>query len=324
MAQVAANDNNQAPAEKLPDYERIWRQIRDESDDICATIDAMKDRTFFEGSSYKKRMGLEREDPGKQQFRSLQTAVRGLKKEAERMYKSKRPKQKREPKEGGNSTHGFNRLVITSPALAEFMRLADWNVSSQIRRDCGIVTHGIITRWICNYVALMNLRNPSKTATFKADAALKKLFDYKDGWKLKNVDPEAISYTDLQKLIALHMATAPAQNFDLRSDEDYRKQLVDDESAAPNSLGVVSKTIHTLRGAREDIYKDILKYNRFYKQAQKDEALKGTLAPLYKKTLEDLVASYAAKTDEMVKVCDENGIPYSQDITVKLVTALDE
>ena len=224
--------------EELPEYEKQYLILKSTTVDLKATIESYSKRLFGSAANYKAKMELADDAPGKNAFRTISARVTALQKMIEKLFKQQSPKVK---KEAGTTKHtGFNRIVLASPAMTAFMKLADWGVLSEVNPEMAVVTHGLITRYISNYVILNNLKDPKNKSVWAADDVLLKLFTPQ--WEGEQVNPKAVRYTDVQKLIKHHMTKVPDGGHEIRNADTYRAKL-DDEG----EFGGATKQVLELR-----------------------------------------------------------------------------
>jgi hypothetical protein len=312
-----ANNNNAAPPAVKPeeeeidesDLDKIWGELSGSFDDIIETLDGMGKRTFFDASNYKARQKLSKEDPGKKEFRAVITSMRKLKKAAEKKYKSQRPTKPRATSDK-TKTAGFNRLVKLSPQLTKFMNCTDWGLVSEVDPTRGVTSHGHVTRYLANYVELMHCHNKGESSSWKANAVLLELF--KDEWERTGVNPNAVKYTDVQKLLKYHMETIKEGAHERRNETEYRKKLSDETG----EYGKPSKDILDHRKKLRELAAKIKKQNENLVSCRSRRQSQAIT-----KTYEDALRASLKEFDETAvqvrAICQKNNFPMSPDYPVR-------
>lgn len=295
----------------VPKYEELWNDINSRTEELLNTMASFSDRTFFDAANYKARQNLEKTDYGKREFRNVGTAVRKVRTEMKRKFNEIKPREPQERKSTGKT--GFNRLVLVDEDIRGFMKLSDWGLIGEADPDrVGVCTHAIVTRVFSNYVSTMQLLNPLKTSTWKADDRLRKIFA-KD-WEELGINPDSVKYTELQKLIARHITTVKKGMAEHRKEADYRKKLDDD-----GEYGKATMEVRDLRQSIDELAKAIRKHNDFLITCR-EEAPK--LAPAYEKALKELVAQFDTKATEIKKKCAEYDFPIADNYPTRPKTVL--
>ena len=310
---MAEAQNAPAPEEQeeIEEHEKVWGGILGTIDKLLEGMESFSQRTFYEASNYKTRQKLEKTDPGKQDFRKVGTHVRKLRDGMKRQYNHVKPRDTQPRKSNGKT--GFNRLVLVDAKMRKFMKLNDWGLVGEVEPDrVGVCTHAIVTRVISNYVACMKLLNPLNTSTWAADDALKELFS--EDWEECGVNPKAVKYTELQKLIARHIQTVKEGMAEHRSEEDYRKKLNDD-----GEYGKATREIRDLRSEIADLSTDIIKHNDYLKTCRVGCT---DLVPRYEKALRDLIAQFEEKAKTIKAKCSEYDFPISPEFPTQPRTVL--
>lgn len=318
-AAPANNDNNVVPEQEedeVTNHEKVHLEFQSSIASIRAQLDSFSARTFFEAGNYKSKQGLEKTDPGKADFRSLGTKIGKLGKLGDRAFKSVKPTAKRATTEK-SKTSGFNRLVITSEALCNFLNCKDWGLTSEIEPNKGVMTHGAITRWFANYIALNGCRNTEKDrkATWKADAKLLELF--KDQWGPENVNPQAVKYVEIQKLLKHHITTAPKTGYENRNEAQYRSKL-DDEG----EFGKATLTVLALKNTIDDLATTIRKQSEHLATVRSRQS-----SPAMIKGFEDelriSLTAFDKAGKEIRELAGKNNFPISPMFPVRPATPLD-
>ncbi len=310
-AQVAAHEDDEVAV-----HEKVHAEYQACISSIRATIESFSARTFFEAGNYKAKQGLEKTDPGKADFRGLGTKVGKLGKLGDRAYKSVKPAAKRSTTEK-SKTSGFNRLVITSEALCDFMNCKDWGLTSEIEPKKGVMTHGAVTRWFAIYIALNDCRNTEKDkkATWKANPALQALF--KDQWAPENVNPNAVKYVEIQKLLKHHITTAAKGGYENRNEAQYRVKL-DDEG----EFGKATLTVLALKNNIDALATQIRKQSEHLATVRARQS-----SPAMIKGFEDelriSLAAFEKAGTEIRGLCGKNNFPIGASFPARPSTPLD-
>ena len=309
-------------AENKSTLDKDWADFNSTCKDLIARSEDFSKRLFQEAGNYKSKQGLQKDEPGKQDFRSLGTGIRRLQKHGEKAYKKSKPAAKRKQSEKAKSS-GFNRIVITSEKMAVFLCCSDWDLSSAVTPNRGVVTHGYVTRYFNNYLALNGCRNPKppktegkkEKATWHADERLKALFA--DEWEKEGVDPMKAKYVDLQKLLKHHMVTAAADSHEKRNEERYRKVLNDD-----GKLGKATKDVLTLRNELDKLATKTLSQSKTLATAR-SRPTHASLVPGYTAELQGSVARYNELGQQIRSICQTNNFQIIANYPPPLSTALD-
>lgn len=297
--------------EKLADYQKTWNAIEDLSNDILERINSFSKRTFNDASNYKARQNLEKTDPGKKEIKHLSAQVRSMVNGMKIQYTHLKPREAPIRKPGAN---GFNRLVLLDNPFRTFMKSADWGLVGVADPDrVGVCTHALATRVIANYIACMMLNDPLKTSVWKADDNLKALFA--GDWQELGINPNAVRYTDLQKLVARHITTAEKHTAEKRIEAEYRKKL-DDEG----EFGKATAEIRDLRKKIHDLGLDISKRNTHLDTCRKQCP---PLVPAYERVLRERIAEFDAAAAEIQRKCRENDFAIHPSYPVRPRTLLD-
>ncbi len=281
----------------VPEYEKQNVVLSSTIADIIALVESFSKRLFTSASNYKQKMELDSDAPGKKEFRQFNSQVRKLLKHTTKLYKQQKPKAK---KDTSSSKHtGFNRIVHASAKMTKFMLLGDWALLSEVNPELGVVTHGLITRYISNYVITNSLHNKEKTSTWVADPALLELF--KDEWVKEGVDPKNVKYTDVQKLIKHHMSSVPDKARDDRHESEYRKKLDDD-----GEFGGATKKILEHRKELDTLAILITKRNKVLVNCR-DKRLNQGITKEYEELLKADITKHGVLAKEIKTKCENYG-----------------
>lgn len=321
-AAPVANNNNAAAQAAVPeddevaDHEKVNAEFQACIASLRAQLDSFSARTFFEAGNYKSKQGLDKNDPGKAEFRSLGTKIGKLGKLGDRAYKSVKPTAKRSASEK-SKTSGFNRLVITSEPLAQFLNCKDWGLTSEIEPNKGVMTHGAITRWFANYIALNGCRNTEKDkkATWKADDKLLALF--KDQWEVENVNPNAVKYVEIQKLLKHHITTAPKAGYENRNEQQYRSKLNDE-----GEFGKATLTVLALKNQIDELATQIRKQSEHLATVRARQA-SAAMIKGFEDELKTSLTAFDRAGKEIRDLCTKNNFPISPSFPVRPSTPLD-
>ena len=321
-AAVVANNNNAVPPaaaqedDEVANHEKVAAEFQACIASLRAQVDSFSARTFFEAGNYKSKQGLDKSDPGKADFRALGTKIGKLGKLGDRAYKSVKPAAKRSTSEK-SKTSGFNRLVITSEALCAFLNCKDWGLTSEIEPNKGVMTHGAITRWFANYIALNGCRNTEKDkkATWKADAKLLELF--KDQWVPENVNPQAVKYVEIQKLLKHHITTAPKAGYENRNEQQYRSKLNDE-----GEFGKATLTVLALKNTIDELATRIRKESEHLATVRARQA-SAAMIKGFEDELRTSLAAFDKAGKEIRELCGKNNFPVNASFPVRPATPLD-
>ena len=264
MAEVEAEIHDEE--EEVPEYEKQYNIIRATTTDLRSTIESYSKRLFGTAANYKAKMELADDAPGKNAFRAIAARVTQLQKMADKLYKQQKPKAKKEP--GASKHTGFNRMVLMSPKMTTFMKLADWGLLSEVNPEQGVATHGLATRYVSGYAKLNALGDAKNKTIWVADATLLELF--KDEWEKESVNPKAVRYTDVQKLLKHHMSKVPEGGHEVRNADTYRPKLDDD-----GEFGGATKQILDLRKTLEALEEGIVKREKIFAHCKKNRPTQG-------------------------------------------------
>jgi len=309
MEVAPVQDNSQAPHEIVdadpvndePEYETQYKILCAAITDMKATLASYSLRLFGTASNYAVRMELADDAPKKQDFRTLSARFTALQKEVDKMYKHQKPKA---VKEAGTTKHtGFNRLVLASPELTAFMKLGDWGLLSEVDPRKGVVTHGLITRYVSNYAALHALPSAEDSSCWVADAAILELF--KEQWGPTQVNPKRVRWTDVQKLIKPHMTKCPDGGHEIRNADTYRAKLDDD-----GEFGAATKSVLTLRKQIVDLETVAHKRGAVLKHCRANRPGQGIVAKFEALVKQDL-AAHKKLSDELRAQCDKYDFSYA-------------
>lgn len=293
---------SEEPEEEIPEYEKQYLILKSSITDLKATIDSYSKRLFGTAANYKSKMELKDDAPGKNAFRAIIARVTALGKMCDKLYKQQCPKVK---KEAGTTKHtGFNRPVLASPAMTAFMKLADWGLLSEVNPEQGVVTHGLITRYVSNYVDINDLKNPDKPSNWAADATLLKLFE--GLWDKEGVNPKAANYTDIQKLVKYHMSKLPEGGHEARNIADYYVKL-DDEG----EFGGATKTVLELRKTLVALEEVAAKRAKVYTHCKKERPTQG-ITKEYAEILKQDLAQFDKVAADIRGKCENFGFEFSK------------
>jgi hypothetical protein len=319
-------NNNNAPAvaaveeDTATPFERASKDLMKNLDDNITLIESFGKRTFDPASNYKAKQKLDKDAPGKQEFRSIATELRALRKEAERCHKAQLPPKKREPTAKAK-TGGFNRLVVVSEKMSKFMNLADWGLMSEVNPTCGVATHALVTRVISNYVDLMGLANVGKTASWKANQQIRDLFSdpdpAKDAWTQSGVNPEAVKYTDVQKLIKTYMTTCKEGSHERRNEDAYRAKLNDENG----EFGKATHDVLSLRRQLDALHKQIDKDNKYLAKCRETRGNE-PIVKQYEAALQASIVKFDEAAKRVREACVKNNFTISPDYPRRPVTLL--
>ena len=295
------------------ELEVLWGEFELKCQELIDANESFSKRLFGTSANYRKKMGLSENAPGKKEFRRIQTLVRGIRTEGERVYKKHKPKK---PREASNGTTGFNRLVVCTPELTKLMKLADWSLVSTVNPSQGIATHGDVTRHIAIYAALNNLHNRGQNATWRADEDIRSTF--KNEWAVKGVDPNAVQYTDVQKLIAPHMTTIQKGTVEQRNESVYRAKL-------NKETGEYGKAVHTVMNLRkelDEIQTNIHKSSGHVISCREHRKGQPILAQ-YETKLRNLLVQWDGVATKMRDACKSGDFKVAPEFPIKPKTAFD-
>ena len=312
------NNDNNADHEDPSKHDQAYAEFQEAINNAAATIEALSARTFHDSSNYKTRQNLGKEDPGKQDFRTIATCIRRLGKHGERAYKSVRPASKR-PQTEKSKTSGFNRLVIVQPDLAKFMGLGNWGLTSDVRPDLGVATHKTITRFFSIYIALNGCRNTdtTKKATWKADDRLRKLFE--QWWQSEGVNPNAVKYVEIQKVLKHLFKTADKDSHEFRNQDTYRAKLDEETGEFGKALVEIMEKKNRLDELSDLIAKQ--------SQTLATVRIRGTAATMvagYENELRNSLKEFDEIGRQIREQCRKVEFPVAQNYPVRPVTALDK
>lgn len=316
MAQVASAV---APAVVEEEHEEVsateleisWQTFSKEVEDLITTQESFVKRLFGSATNYRTKLNLPSTAPGKREFRHIQTLLRQILAQGERQYKKSQPKVKRT---NVSTTTGFNRLVILSAKLTAFMKLSDWGLVSPVDPTRGVCTHGTVTRYISNYVALNNLHNRGQKSTWRADQKIVDLFS--EEWVTTKVDPNNIQYTDVQKLVTSHMASIKSGSAEQKAEEQYRVKI-----AETGEYGKAAAEVLRLRKRIEDLAEQVTKDNEYVHVCRTDRPGQ-PIGDRYLEKLKLSVAEFDKTAAELKAACKAGDFDSAPDFPFKPRTIL--
>lgn len=289
--------------EETPEYEKQYLIISSTITDLKATIESYSKRLFGTASNYKAKMELADDAPGKNAFRAVTARVSALGKMAEKLYKERKPKVK---KEAGTTKHtGFNRLVLYSPELSKYMKMADWGCNSEVNPEQAVGTHGFATRYMSIDVDLHDLKDHFNKSVWDATKYAPLLELFKKEWALEQVNPKAVRYTDVQKLLKHHMTKVPEGGHEIRNADVYRAKLDDD-----GEFGGATKQILQLRKTIDALRKIVEKRAEVYAHCKKERPAQG-ITKEYAELLRLDLAQFDAVAKEIRSKCENFGFDMS-------------
>lgn len=293
--------------------------------DLLEKLASHSSRFFGTSSSYAKNMGLPEDAPKKKFYTNLKKNVRELMKEFTRKYNSVTTTDRRDVE--GNPIprrQGMSRIVLCSAPLTKFLKLKDWNLMSTTDPTRGYCTHGRVTVELADYIKLMMLQNVGDAQYWGADEAIMTLFGAEQ-FKRKNVDPKAIRFIDIQKLLSGdkenkeavpgHLLSIKKGTLEPDLEADIRMKC---DNSSENELGGAVYRVHTLRGELKlitDLYIKTVKSRdaaREFRPGQKVTAL-------WEASVAEREAEYAKKGAEIRKAAESYNFPISPNYPPKLV-----
>jgi len=276
---------------------------------ILDTVASHSTRFFGTAGGYQKAFGLPEEAPKKKEFTNIKKLVRGLLKHETKKYNSVTTKDRRDA--DGNPRPrrtGMSRLVLCSPQLTKFMKLRDWNLMSDTNPERGYCTHGKVTTYIADYIKLNMLQDGSNAQCWKADKPILDLFGLAQ-FKLKGVDPNAVRFIDIQKLMARdkanpndegHLLSIKTGTLPAEVEADIRHKCSDD---AESEFGGAIHKVHNLRTelkTASEAYIKTIKYSDAAKATRPGQEI----AKLWEAEVANLEASYVKKAAEIRKCAE--------------------
>jgi uncharacterized ubiquitin-like protein YukD len=307
------------------DFHAVHKAGLDLFTNILETLASHSSRFFGTSSSYAKNMGLPEEAPKKKFYTNLKKHVRELQKEFTRKYNSVTTTDRRDAE--GNPIprrQGMSRIVLCSPALTNFLKLKDWNLMSATDPTRGYCTHGRVTVDLADYIKLNMLQNVDDAQYWAADDAIMTVFG-PEQFKFKNVNPKAIRFIDIQKLLSGdkdnkeknpgHLLSIKKGTLDAELEADIRMKCSD---GSENEFGGAVHRVHSLRGELKlitDLYIKTVKSRdaaREFRPGQKVTAL-------WEASVAEREAEYAKKAAEIRKAAESYNFPISPAYPPKLV-----
>jgi hypothetical protein len=307
------------------DFHAVHKAGLDIFANLLETLASHSSRLFGSSSSYAKNMGLPEEAPKKKFYTMIKKHVRELQKEFTRKYNAVTTTDRRDAE--GNPIprrQGMARIVLCSTALTSFAKLKDWNLMSTTDPARGYCTHGRVTIILADYIKLMMLQNSDDAQYWAADEAILNLFG-PEQFKLKNVDPKAIRFIDIQKLLSGdkdnkeknpgHLLSIRKGTLDPELEADIRMKCSD---TSENEFGGAVHRVHSLRGELKTITDAYIKTVKSRDAAREFRAGQKVTA-LWEASVTEREAEYAKKGAEIRKAAESYNFPISPNYPPKLV-----
>lgn len=301
--------------ERLPPYEVHYRAGTAQIFEALQTTEALSRRTFSSGNDYKKKMGLTGKDAAKQDFRSHMKATRSLLPHFEKVYKSKLP-PKSKATGGTSGNHGFHRSVILSHELTNFLKCAEWGMTSSADPKSGFMIAMAVGAAVTTYVFLNNLSDPENGSVWECDAAMTEVF--KKSAIEKNVDLTRMQQTDLQKLLPLHETSVKAEDRSEPKLDDLRKKCQED-----GEFGKVLHDIKVLKEEMNDAKKQVKKSDKSLAACLETRANQ-PITEVYKTEVRTGTNRYNEAAAKIKIIAQANDLKFADDFPRPLVTSLDQ
>jgi Fe-S-cluster formation regulator IscX/YfhJ len=281
-------------------------------------------RFFGTSSSYAKNMGLPEDAPKKKFFTNMKKLVRELQKEFTRKYNAVTTTDRRDA--DGKPIprrQGMSRIVLCSAPLTTFMKLKDWNLMSTTHPGRAYATHGRVTVVLADYIKLMMLQNPNDPQYWSADEAIMTLFG-EEQFKRKNVDPKAIRFIDIQKLLSGdkdNKEKVPGHLLSIRKDTlepdleaDIRMKCLD---SSESEFGGAVHRVHNLRAELKTISDEYIKMIKS-RDAAREFRPGQKITALWEASVVEQEAKYAKKGAEIRKAAESYNFPIAAAFPPKL------